>query len=57
MLARLGPNVWRDSSATAMATLEQLEETARLVFLGPTVPEPPTDPQIDELRHTFGARW
>jgi hypothetical protein len=30
MLARLGPNVWHDTPAAAMATLEELEETARL---------------------------
>jgi hypothetical protein len=40
-----------------MATLEELEETARLVTLGASVPEPLTDSQIDELRQTFGARW
>jgi ribulose-5-phosphate 4-epimerase/fuculose-1-phosphate aldolase len=57
MLARLGPNVWHDSPASAMATLEELEETARLVSLGAALPEPLTDPQIEELRQTFGARW
>jgi len=57
MLARLGPNVWHDSPAAAMATLEELEETARLVNLGTSVPEPLSDTQIDELRQTFGARW
>ena len=57
MLARLGPNVWHDSPAAAMATLEELEETARLVNLGTSVPEPLTDTQINELRQTFGARW
>ena len=30
MLERLGPNVWHDTPAAAMATLEELEETARL---------------------------
>ncbi|HEY9028745.1 MAG TPA: aldolase, partial [Burkholderiaceae bacterium] len=30
MLARLGPNVWHDTPAAAMAVLEELEETARL---------------------------
>ena len=30
MLERLGPNVWHDSPAAAMAVLEELEETARL---------------------------
>jgi ribulose-5-phosphate 4-epimerase/fuculose-1-phosphate aldolase len=57
MLARLGPNVWHDSPAAAMATLEELEETARLVSLSPSVPEPLTETQIQELRQTFGARW
>ena len=57
MLSRLGPNVWHDSPAAAMATLEELEETARLVSLSALTPEPLTESQIDELRHTFGARW
>ena len=57
MLARLGPNVWHDSPASAMATLEELDETARLVCLGLIAPEPLTEAQIDELRQTFGARW
>ena len=43
MLARLGPNVWHDSPATAMAVLEELEETARLMLLGGRVHEPLTD--------------
>jgi len=56
MLPRLGPNVWHDSPAAAMATLEELEETARLMLLAPhTTPLRATD--IDELRATFGARW
>jgi ribulose-5-phosphate 4-epimerase/fuculose-1-phosphate aldolase len=57
MLERLGPNVWHDSPAAAMATLEELEETARLVCLGAAAPDTLTDPQIEELRHNFGARW
>ncbi|MBE2262903.1 MAG: aldolase [Burkholderiaceae bacterium] len=57
MLERLGPNVWHDSPAAAMATLEELEETARLITLYPTPPTPLTDSQIEELRQTFGARW
>ncbi len=63
MLARLGPNVWHDSPAAAMATLEELEETARLWLL--TGPRPAaaaaaaalTEPQIQLLRQTFGACW
>jgi ribulose-5-phosphate 4-epimerase/fuculose-1-phosphate aldolase len=57
MLARLGPNVWHDSPAAAMATLEELEETARLMCLSADAPEPLADLQINELRQTFGARW
>lgn len=56
MLERLGPNVWHDSPAAAMATLEELEETARLVCLSPPL-APLDEPRIDELRRTFGARW
>jgi ribulose-5-phosphate 4-epimerase/fuculose-1-phosphate aldolase len=55
MLARLGPNVWHDSPAAAMATLEELEETARLWML--TQPSPLHADQIDELRRQFGASW
>jgi ribulose-5-phosphate 4-epimerase/fuculose-1-phosphate aldolase len=57
MLSRLGPNVWHDSLAAAMAVLEELEETAKLVHLSPTPPEPLTESQINDLRQTFGARW
>ena len=55
MLSRLGPNVWHDSPAQAMATLEELEETARLSLLTSTTPL--TEDQIQALRHTFGAHW
>jgi ribulose-5-phosphate 4-epimerase/fuculose-1-phosphate aldolase len=57
MLERLGPNVWHESPAAAMATLEELEETARLIILGAPAPAPLTEMQIEELRQTFGARW
>jgi 3-dehydro-4-phosphotetronate decarboxylase len=56
MLQRLGPNVWHDTPAAAMAALEELEATAQLALLVPAV-QPLTEPQIDELRRTFGARW
>ena len=56
MLQRLGPNVWHDTAESAMATLEELEETARLHLLRPgTVAL--TAQQIEALRQTFGARW
>lgn len=58
MLERLGPNVWHESPAAAMAVLEELEETAKLQLLaGPARPEPLGNEQIDELRRIFGARW
>lgn len=57
MLERLGPNVWHESPAAAMATLEELEETARLSILSASTLAPLTETQIEELRQTFGARW
>ena len=56
MLPRLGPNVWHDSPQAAMATLEELEETARLMLLQPGA-APLKASDLDELRKTFGARW
>jgi 3-dehydro-4-phosphotetronate decarboxylase len=57
MLSRLGPNVWHQTPAAAMAVLEELEETARLCLLshGPTSALEPV--QIDALRSTFKAQW
>lgn len=57
MLERLGPNVWHDSPAAAMATLEELEETAKLWHLSQPKPKALSEPQIAELRQIFGARW
>jgi ribulose-5-phosphate 4-epimerase/fuculose-1-phosphate aldolase len=58
MLERLGPNVWHETPAAAMAVLEELEETAKLQMLaGAARPAPLDAAQIDELRTTFGARW
>jgi ribulose-5-phosphate 4-epimerase/fuculose-1-phosphate aldolase len=56
MLSRLGPNVWHDTPAAAMATLEELEETARLMLLSPHT-TPLNASALDDLRQTFGARW
>jgi 3-dehydro-4-phosphotetronate decarboxylase len=57
MLDRLGPNVWHESPAAAMAVLEELEETARLWLMTTPRPAPLTDAQIDALRQAFGAAW
>ena len=57
MIDRLGPNVWHDSLAAAMATLEELEETARLWLTTTPKPAPLSEGQIDELRLSFGAKW
>jgi 3-dehydro-4-phosphotetronate decarboxylase len=57
MLQRLGPNVWHDTPAAAMAVLEELEETARLALLVPVDCAPLNETQIDELRRAFNARW
>jgi ribulose-5-phosphate 4-epimerase/fuculose-1-phosphate aldolase len=56
MLSRLGPNVWHATPAAAMATLEELEETARLMLLSPHT-TPLNASALDDLRQTFGARW
>lgn len=57
MLERLGPNVWHDTPAAAMATLEELEETAKLMHTAHAMPPALSDAHIDELKKTFGARW
>ena len=57
MLDRLGPNVWHDSPAAAMATLEELEETAKLWLLCQPKPQPLDEAQIQALREAFGAAW
>jgi ribulose-5-phosphate 4-epimerase/fuculose-1-phosphate aldolase len=57
MLSRLGPNVWHDTPAQAMAVLEELEETAKLMHLAKQAIVPLNAAQIQELRDTFGANW
>jgi 3-dehydro-4-phosphotetronate decarboxylase len=57
MIDRLGPNVWHNSLTSAMATLEELEETARLWLTCTPKPESLSPAQIDELRVHFGASW
>jgi 3-dehydro-4-phosphotetronate decarboxylase len=57
MLARLGPNVWHDTPAQAMAVLEELEETAKLWRSTEPRPAPLSGEQIEELRQAFGCAW
>jgi ribulose-5-phosphate 4-epimerase/fuculose-1-phosphate aldolase len=57
MLERLGPTVWHVNLAAAMATLEELEETAKLMLACTTPPQALSDAQIDELRQTFKVFW
>lgn len=57
MLERLGPNVWHDTPAAAMAVLEELEETARLWLLSGRRCAALDATRIAELRDTFSARW
>jgi 3-dehydro-4-phosphotetronate decarboxylase len=57
LMDRLGPNVWHTSPAAAMATLEELEETARLWLLTPDRPAPLDDTRLADLQQHFGAVW
>ncbi|MEO6408016.1 MAG: aldolase [Burkholderiaceae bacterium] len=57
MLDRLGPTVWHETPASAMAVLEELEETARLWLTTQPRPAPLSGLQIEELRQAFGAIW
>jgi len=57
MLSRLGPNVWHDSPASAMAVLEELEETAKLWHLSEPKPSPLCESDIQELREVFQVSW
>ena len=57
LLDRLGPNVWHDSPAAAMATLEELEETARLWLMTQPRPAALDARQLEDLRQAFGVAW
>jgi ribulose-5-phosphate 4-epimerase/fuculose-1-phosphate aldolase len=57
MLDRLGPNVWHETPAAAMAVLEELEETAKLWLLSRREAPALREDAIEELRRAFGARW
>ncbi len=53
MIDRLGPNVWHQSLASAMATLEELEETAKLWLLSERSVPALSEEQINELITRF----
>ena len=57
LLDRLGPVVWHESPAAAMAVLEELEETAKLWLMTNPKPAPLNQQQLAELRTQFGAHW
>ena len=57
MIERLGPNVWHQSLASAMATLEELEETAKLWLLSERSVPALSDQQINELISRFNLRY
>lgn len=57
MLDRLGPTVWHDTPAAAMALLEELEETARLWLLTKRKPAALPESEIEALRQHFKAPW
>ena len=57
MLERLGPVVWGPDVASAMATLEELEETARLWLLTGRGPTPLPGSAIADLQAAFDAPW
>ena len=57
LLERLGPVVWHETPAVAMAVLEELEETAHLWLMSNPKPAPLTEKQLAELRTHFGAAW
>ena len=57
MLERLGPTVWNVDPATTMATLEELEETARLAVIAAGDQAELSAARIDELRAAFAVHW
>ena len=57
MLSSLGPLVWHDSAAKTMATLEELEESAKLCFLLDQAGKTMLPSQIQELKEVFNSSW
>ena len=57
MCDRLGPQVWSETPSSAMATLEELEETAKLWLRGNQSAVPLSEAQIQEVRQQFNVKW
>jgi len=57
MCDRLGPQVWHETLASAMATLEELEETAKLWLRSNGSVIPLSNDAIEELRQQFNVSW
>ncbi len=57
MCDRLGPQVWNETPSSAMATLEELEETAKLWLRGSMSAQPLSESAIEELRQQFKVKW
>lgn len=57
MCDRLGPQVWHQSLSSAMGTLEELEQTARLWIDANRNVQPLARSQLDALREQFGCVW
>ena len=57
MLDRLGPNVWGRDPAATMATLEELEETAKLWLACGRRAAPLAADRLGELRRELEAAW
>jgi len=57
MCDRLGPQVWNETPSSTMATLEELEETAKLWLRGNQSAVPLSEAQIEELRQQFNVKW
>ena len=57
MCDRLGPQVWHHDLASAMTTLEELEQTARLWIDANRNVQPMALSQLDALRERFGCVW
>jgi ribulose-5-phosphate 4-epimerase/fuculose-1-phosphate aldolase len=57
MCDKLGPQVWGPTPGAAMATLEELEETAKLWLRGGCTAKALDETSIQELRELFKASW